>query len=177
MARTLGELFHYLDGLQGRAPLEELTARLAALEIDCDDVADSVRFSSQSYMRNLLRAGRWYHALVLCWRNGQRSPIHDHAGSSCAMRVLRGTLTETLFEFAPNGHVYPTFSRQLLPGGVAGSQDLDIHQVSNLQADGADLVTLHIYTPPLRMMGTYTLTDTSRGQEPMFIEFCDAAGI
>ena len=45
----------------------------------------------------------WYQAWVMCWRNGQRSPIHDHKGSSCAVRVLRGTLTETLFAFAPNG--------------------------------------------------------------------------
>ena len=42
---------------------------------------------------------------MLCWKNGQRSPIHDHTGSSCGVRVLRGTLTETLFELAPNGHV------------------------------------------------------------------------
>src|SRR5205807_7632445 len=42
---------------------------------------------------------------VLCWRNGQRSPIHDHRGSSCGVRVLRGTMTETQFAFAPNGHV------------------------------------------------------------------------
>jgi len=177
VAGTLGELFRYLDGLTGRANLQELSARVADLEIDCDDVADFIRFSGQSYSRNLVRAGPWYHVLVLCWKNGQRSPIHDHAGSSCALRVLRGTLTETHFEFAPNGHVYPTFSREVLPGGVAGSEDLDIHQVSNLQAGGADLVTLHVYTPPLRLMGTYTLTDTRRGTEPMFIEFCDAAGI
>jgi hypothetical protein len=46
-----------------------------------------------------------------------------------------------------------------------------------LQAGDADLVTLHVYTPPLRRMGTYSLTDTDRGFEPMFVEFCDAEGI
>src|SRR5205823_391878 len=177
MSEKLDELFRYLDGLTGRAPLTELTARLADLDIDCDDVADHVRFSTNHYTRNLVRAGPWYHALVLCWKNGQRSPIHDHVGSSCGMRVLRGTLTETLFDMAPNGHVYATFSRELSPGEVSGSEDHDIHQVSNLQAGGADLVTLHVYTPPLRRMGTYSLTDTDRGFEPMFVEFCDAEGI
>jgi hypothetical protein len=52
-----------------------------------------------------------------------------------------------------------------------------MHQISNLQAGDADLVTLHVYSPPLMWMGTYSLTDRTRGQEPMFIEFCDAAGI
>jgi cysteine dioxygenase len=177
MARTLKELFTYLDGLKTRAPLADLVAELDELDVDCDDVADFVRFSSRGYTRNLLRAGLWYHVLVLCWKNGQRSPIHDHAGSSCGVRVLRGTLTETLFEFAPNGHVKATFSRDLAEGGVCGSEDSDMHQVSNLQAGDADLVTLHVYTPPLRLMGTYSLTDLSRGTEPMFLEFYDAAGI
>src|SRR5690242_16450662 len=98
MNKTLERLFHYLDGLAERPPLAELTAQVAALDIDCEDVAAALRFSQQHYMRNLLRGGTWYYVLVLCWRNGQRSPIHDHAGSACCVRVLRGTLTETVFE-------------------------------------------------------------------------------
>jgi cysteine dioxygenase len=177
MARTLESLFAYLDGLQGRAPLQELTAELADLEIDCGEVADFIRFSDRGYTRNLVRAGPWYNALALCWKNGQRSPIHDHKGSSCGVRVLRGTLTETLFEVTPNGHVKATFSRDLRPGSVIGSEDSDIHQVSNLQPGDADLVTLHVYSPPLLWMGTYSLTDRTRGKEAMFVEFRDAAGI
>jgi cysteine dioxygenase len=114
---------------------------------------------------------------VLCWRNGQRSPIHDHTGSNCAVRVLRGTMTETLFEFAPNGHVKPTFSRDVPAGTVVGSVDKDMHQVSNLQAGDADLITLHVYAPPLLVMGTYSLHDRERGAEPMYLAFTDAAGI
>jgi cysteine dioxygenase len=177
MARSLKLLFAYLDRLQGRAPLRQLTEEMAALEVDCGEVAEFIRFNERGYTRNLVRAGPWYNALVLCWENGQRSPIHDHKGSSCGVRVLRGTLTETLFEIAPNGHVKATFSRDLLPGSVIGSEDTDIHQVSNLQLGDADLVTLHVYSPPLLWMGTYSITDRSRGQEAMFVEFRDAAGI
>jgi len=177
MARTLAELFAYLDGLRERSPLAELVANLEELEVDCEDVVTFVRFSSRGYTRNLIRGGQWYNVLALCWKNGQRSPIHDHMGSSCAVRVLRGTATETLFEFAPNRHVKALFSRDLPVGCVCGSQDDDIHQVSNLQPDDADLVTLHVYTPPLLHMGTYSLTDLTRGTEPMFLEFSDAAGI
>jgi cysteine dioxygenase len=174
---ALHNLFAYLDQLDGRALLEELVAELARTEVSCDHVADFIRFSERGYTRNLVKGGPWYNLLVLCWKNGQRSPIHDHAGSSCAVRVLRGTATETAFAFAPNGHVWATGSRHHRPGAVLGSQDSDLHQISNLQADGADLVTLHIYSPPLLWMGTYSLTDTQRGQEPMFLEFCEAAGI
>ena len=177
MASNLQKLFDYLDGLQGRAPLPDLVRAVRRAEVTCADVADFVRFSERGYTRNLVRGGPCYNLLVLCWKNGQRSPIHDHAGSSCAVRVLRGTATETQFEFAPNGHVKAIGSRDLPPGSVLGSEDSDLHQVSNLQPGTADLVTLHVYSPPLRVMGTYSLTDLSRGQELMILEFSDAAGI
>ncbi len=177
MARNLTDLIRFLDGLDGRATLPDLMGQLKELDIDCDDLAEHVRFSSRAYARNLVRAGPWYHLLVLCWKNGQRSPIHDHAGSSCGVRVLRGAATETLFERAPNGHVKALFSRDLLPGDVCASEDDDMHQISNLQAGDADLVTLHVYSPPLLYMGTYSITDLTRGTEPMLVEFSDAAGI
>ena len=108
---ALAPLFEYLDGLQERPPLTELKAQVSRLRLQCEDLAEFIRFSERGYQRNLVRAGGWYNVLVLCWKNGQRSPIHDHAGSVCALRVLRGVLTETLFEFTPNGHVKATLSR------------------------------------------------------------------
>jgi cysteine dioxygenase len=177
VTRSLDDLFAFLDGLDGPPKLTQLTAALARLDVECDDVPEHVRFAERTYARNPLRSGPHYQAWVMCWRNGQRSPIHDHKGSRCGVRVLRGTLTETYFEFAPNGHVKAMFSRDLLPGQVCGSEDNDLHQISNLQADNADLVTLHVYAPPLVKMGTYSLFDTARGEELMAMEFCDAAGI
>jgi cysteine dioxygenase len=177
MEKTLDDLIAFLDGLDDRAPLPQLVAELTDLSVHCDELAEHIRFSDQQYARNLVCQGPWYHLLVLCWKNGQRSPIHDHTGSTCGVRVLRGVMTETTFDFAPNGHVKAIGSRDLRAGNVCGTQDDDLHQISNLQADDADLVTLHIYTPPLTWMGTYSMYDTSRGQERMLLEFSDAAGI
>ena len=174
---TLSDLIAYLDGLSGRAPLDELIEVLTRTEVDRAALVQHVRFSAQGYTRNLVSAGPWYHLLVLCWKNGQRSPIHDHNGSSCAVRVLRGVATETEFQVAPSGDVYAIGSRDFLTDSVCGCADADLHQVSNLQAGDADLVTLHVYSPPLIRMGTYSLTDRSRGSEPMLLEFSDAAGI
>jgi DMSO/TMAO reductase YedYZ molybdopterin-dependent catalytic subunit len=165
MGAPLESLFHYLDDLPDRPPLAELRARVAALDVTCDDLAEYVRFSDREYQRNLVRAGPGYHIWVMCWKNGQRSPIHDHASSACVVRVLRGTATETHFEFAPNGLIKAIGSRDLPTGGVCATQDADLHQISNLQAGNADLVTLHIYCPPLLRMGTYSLIDPGRGED------------
>lgn len=43
---------------------------------------------------------------------------------------------------------------------------------------GQDLVTLHIYSPPLLVMGTYSLTDDRVGEfVPPVHEFTHGAGI
>lgn len=165
MSRKLAALLRYLDGLQERGSLESVKSMLIEMALTCDDVAEHVRFDTGQYQRNLVRAGRWYHLWVLCWKNGQRSAIHDHRGSNCAVQVLRGVATQTVFEFAPNGDVKAVGSRDLPAGSYILSQDADLQQISNLQAGDADLVTLHIYTPPLARMGTYSLLDRSRGEE------------
>src|SRR5262249_17865286 len=126
MAKTLDDLVRYLDGLRGRAPLAELTEVLTDAEVAMDDLAAFLPFAQHTARRTLARAGDWYNPWVLSCRNGQRSPIHDHKGSSCGVRVLEGTATETLFTFAPNGHVKALFSRDVLPGGVVGSEDADV---------------------------------------------------
>lgn len=165
MADKLESLIRYLDGLENRAALDDLTERLRHLELDTSDLEGYLRFGEPTYQRVLVHAGRWHHLWVLCWKNGQRSPIHDHLGSNCGVRVLRGTATITDFAFAANGHIVALGSREYPAGSVLANADKDLHQVSNLQAGSKDLVTLHIYSPPLLRMGTYSLTDRSRGED------------
>jgi len=165
MASKLDVLLAYLDALDGRPDLGELSAQLRQLDIDCADLAGFVRFDERQYQRHLVRAGRWYHLWVMCWLNGQRSPIHDHPGSVCGIRVLRGIATVTHFELAANGHVKAVASEDFPPETVITSQDDDMHQVSNLQPGNADLVTLHVYAPPLLRMATYSIMDRARGEE------------
>jgi len=174
----LTPLIDYLDSLTERAPIEGLRDRLTALDITPADLADYARFSEEKYLRNLVHEGEWYHVLALCWRSGQRSPIHNHAGSTCGLRVLEGVATETVFEPTPSGLIKAVSSTEMRAGSVAASQDADIHQVSNLESPGCDLVTLHVYSPPLMRMDTYSLIDRTVGEfRPMVLEHALGSGI
>lgn len=173
----LDTLIEYLDGLTARATIDDLTERLDRLQITTDDLGAYVRFSEDSYRRNLVRLGRCYQLLVLCWRSGQRSPIHNHIGSTCGVRVLSGIATETIFERAPCSLLSPVRSHDLGEGMVAVSQDDDTHQVSNLQVPGTDLVTLHIYSPPLLRMETFSLTERTVGEFVPMVYETDGSGI
>ncbi|GIW82492.1 MAG: hypothetical protein KatS3mg105_4299 [Gemmatales bacterium] len=163
MSARLDLLVAELKRLDGPARLDQLTDLLRATEISCDDVAAWIRFDDKHYARQLVHGDEHFNVWLLCWKNGQRSPIHDHIGSNCAVRVLRGVATQTTFAFAANGHIVAIGSNDIRAGEVVASQDRDVHQISNLQPDSADLVTLHIYSPPLRKMNTYSLYDRSRG--------------
>ncbi|HMC10905.1 MAG TPA: cysteine dioxygenase family protein [Pirellulaceae bacterium] len=168
-----------LDNYDGRIPLSALKDWLARTAVTLDDVRPFLCFSADHYVRNLMYAGTSYQALVLCWQSGQRSPIHDHRGSSCAVKVISGVATETMFAQALNGMIYATGSRQLAAGDSCASQDADVHQMSNLQPEGADLVTLHIYSPALFRMNMYSLVDAKVKQffDPVNEEFFSGAGI
>lgn len=175
---TFAQLFQELDRHESRLPLDVLNSLLQQLEVDWDQIAPLVKFNTESYRRNLMHAGPAYHALILCWKHGQRSPIHDHRGSSCGVRVLKGTCTETIFDRTPDGHIFAISSKKLSVGYTCGSQDDDIHQISNLEADHGDLITLHIYSPPLLVMGTYSLTSLRRGEfTDQVFAFCEGGGI
>jgi cysteine dioxygenase len=172
-------LFADLDHYTEQVPLAVLTRWLRHAELELQDVKRFLRFHPQHYVRNLLHSGPMFQALVLCWRNGQRSPIHDHQGSNCAVKVLQGTALETIFQHAANGMIYAVSSGELAEGSITASQDADIHQISNLQGEGADLVTLHLYSPPLLYMNTYSLTEATvdRVLDPINEDFHDGAGI
>ena len=179
MPVTIDAVFEELDRCTERLPLPAILDWFRQTDLSIDDVAEYLVFRPDRYVRNLLHAGPAYQALVLCWRNGQRSPIHNHRGSHCGVKVLRGVATETIFAKAPNGLIVPVRSRDLPQGHVCASADEDIHQVSNLQAGGADLVTLHIYSPPLLRMDVFSL-DTPAVREwddPVNDPFAHGGGI
>jgi cysteine dioxygenase len=138
-------------------PLGEMERLLKGLETRVEDFRESVIFDDIMYKRNLHRKGKNYQALVLCWKAGQCSPIHDHLGSNCAFRVLSGTATEIKYCVNDGKFLYPFETIENKEGELVGSRPEDIHVMGNLQAEGRELITLHIYTPELKDMNVYSL--------------------
>ncbi len=174
----LQPLVSYLGALQQRASLDRLRALLAASDVTLDDVRPFARFDATHYQRNLVAIGPWFEVLVICWRSGQRSPIHNHARSTCGLKVLSGVCSETVFAHSPCGQVVALATNEKHEGEVCASEDDDTHQVSNLQTPEHDLVTLHIYSPPLRSMKQFSITGTRESEwRPPVFEFAHGAGI
>ena len=176
-AQALHHLKSNLDRLTQRATVTQLRQWLTDTPVALDDVHPYAEFSALGYTRNLVCEGPWYHLLVLCWRSGQRSPIHNHAASTCGVKVLTGVATETVFEPTPSGQLKPMQSVDLHEGMICATQDADTHQVSNLQASGQDLVTLHIYSPPLIEMDKFSITGGQVERYIPMMGYADGGGI
>lgn len=151
---SIDELVNWLQTFEQRVELDELRARLDDDSISAELLADYIHFSDERYSRNLLAHGPQYYALVLCWKPGQASPIHDHRGASCGVRVIQGTATETSFR-KQGDTLVPDRVTIMQAGEVCGSFDDDIHEIRNNGGD--NLVTLHIYSPYLDNINLYDL--------------------
>jgi cysteine dioxygenase len=151
----LAALVSYLDSLSGRADLDKLAALLKDLTVTRQDIAPACIFGTGAYRRNTISRSEHYELLALCWHSGHTTPIHDHRGVSCAFRVVEGTGTEIRFTPTPSGLICPAQVNAMPPGYVCAAEDADIHQVANMQSPGVDLITLHIYSPPIAKMHTY----------------------
>jgi len=138
------------------ARMQDILNRLA---VTAKEVEPHALFSEKKYARNLVYKDREFEIMIMCWKAGQRSSIHDHAGSLGGIRILQGELTECLFERAANGMIKSLSSADYAIEETRVEETSLIHQISNLQAEEGKTVSVHIYIPPLVRMNVYSLED------------------
>lgn len=154
-------MFEQLDSCKltdGRISAEDLRNFLTNLDYENLDLSPYRKFGD-TYQRNLIVKTPLYEALLLCWKPGQRSPIHDHHGANCGLLVLEGFACENVFK-QQNGLRYVQ-TKHFSVGKVCVSSDDEIHEVGNYHST-IDLVTLHIYTPNIDGMREYSVDDITR---------------
>ncbi|MBD1557269.1 hypothetical protein HC752_09975 [Vibrio sp. S9_S30] len=151
------ELISHLDQSSQPLSLPVIRFLLEHIRVDDKTIEELSVFDRDQYHRHYLYQSENVEVLILGWLNGQRSRIHDHQGSNCGVKVLKGEATETHFKRVENGHILAISSAHLERDQITSSYDNQIHQISNLQPDGQDLVTLHIYSPPLSAAQLYSL--------------------
>ena len=136
--------------------LPDLRKLILNLKPDPSEIDTYTQFTENHYARNLVYKNRDFEVLVLCWRSGQRSPIHDHGNSICTVYTVDGVLSADNYRKTSGGHIRADYSEDFKPGSVLSIQTTEIHQVSNLQA-ASDLVSLHFYLSPLEDNFVYSV--------------------
>jgi cysteine dioxygenase len=149
---TIEELKHAAKEMQ----LPDLRRFISRLKPEPSELEPYIHFTDERYARNLVYKCEDFECLVLCWRPGQRSPIHDHANSICTVYAAKGVLSADNYRKLSNGHIRADYSEDFKPGSVLSIQTTEIHQVSNLQ-DSADLISVHFYLGPLENSFLYSV--------------------
>ena len=156
LVSTLRALHH----LNAHLSEPEVRKLLESLALHRDELSAFERFDPESYCRNRIFSNGFVDLLLLCWKPGQKTPIHDHSGSVCGVYVMRGEASEIGFSPSGLGPLVPTGTHTVAAGSITVSSHDDTHVVANYAKSGEELVTLHCYSPPLQSMRVFAEKET-----------------
>jgi cysteine dioxygenase len=154
---TFSDLVEKLNSQINPPALEEINSWLATVEISQLDLQPYLGFKEGNYWRHRVCRNDAVEMLIICWRPGQRTPIHDHNGSHGVVRVQQGVMWETIFSYDEEQGLNYDTARECPEGTITGADVPDIHQLGNPDVSGRDLITVHVYAPPLGVLHTYKL--------------------
>lgn len=156
---SLNDLIRILKKSVSVMPPLQMVKALQRLIVTDKEIAEHAFFNEHRYSRNVVTRDKDFEILIICWKSGQRSLIHDHGESFGVVKVLKGILTESVFIPAFNGMIKAMGSKDYQSGDVQIEDHSTIHQVSNLRPEQDNAISLHVYVPPLNRMKIYELYD------------------
>jgi cysteine dioxygenase len=144
--------------------LHHLQEWVAHLDVHDDLFRQHLEFCDRGYRRKLLCRTSRFDMLILCWKPGQASTIHDHANSLNVTRVHQGVLTSRIFVPASAQTLNATqccsqsalqvqAETNLSTHHLAAVDRYQIHQLANTTTE--NLITLHVYARPLQNLQVY----------------------
>jgi cysteine dioxygenase len=136
-----------IDNLSACHDISSIKSHLSNTDIDTNDVTDYVRFESGGYSRNRIIKTDRFEVLVLCWKPGQKSKIHNHADSICAFKVIKGALTNTNYLQEGDNMCFTSAHKLSLSQHTVLSGVDNFHELANDYPGNA--VSIHFYSPPI----------------------------
>ena len=152
---SFSELIVTLNQQTTPPALDALTSWLSSVEISQLELEPYLGFKEGNYWRHRVCRNEAAEMLVICWRPGQKTPIHDHNGSHGVVLVQQGLMQETIFSYNEDKGLCFDSGRECPEGTITGAGVPDIHQLGNPDVSGRDLITVHVYAPPLGVLKTY----------------------
>lgn len=135
---------------------DALKEALEVLDIQYDELKDELGYSEEKpYYRKLLFKNDKLELLVMNWSELECAP-HDHGNSYGWIQVMSGTAKNTVYKV--KDHLLPEeiFIQLHENGKLFFAPKKAVHKMA--VSDQANLVTLHLYSPPITGMKVYDLT-------------------
>ena len=148
-------------GSQRPLTRDEMYAIASSVGVDEIDLEGYCKYDEERYARNTVLLNEHIEVVVICWLPGQASAIHDHGRSNCLYLITEGEMREDLYNLDPKGKPKHTQARHFGRGCITIAAPTDVHRILNDTRD--NLVTVHLYSPPLdESMTLYTPIPTRK---------------
>lgn len=106
-------------------------------------------WSTETYTRNCIVDNDKFELILLCWDEGQITPIHNHGGEECWVKVIEGEFEEKIYEELETGELNLVKSTISKPDDVSYMIDfMGFHSLENLSNKRS--MSLHLYAKPIR---------------------------
>lgn len=164
-------------GPEGLAPNDTglLLKGLLALQTRWALVGPLVSFDSDGYVRKRLFRDDDWEILLLCWLPGQKTVVHDHGGSWGASLILAGEIHEWTYRWHGEGQPLEAELDRSVAAPKLTVETLEtVHRVENCSFQPA--VSLHLYSPPLRVLNSYSVETGVRHSVPLDLDPAVAVG-
>ena len=138
--------------------------RIAELLAACDLSADAAAppLGAGRYTRHAIARSRTLEIIIVRWPAGSASPVHDHGGSRCFVKVLRGAIEVSDFRLVAGSVASGDTRLEPARAAVLGPAALDIRggrrDIHRVRAVGGPARTLHVYVPPVDRCTVFDLT-------------------
>jgi len=138
---------------------ENIRTLLSSYVKNHKDYMEYVLFDNNHYTRNLIESNEYFELILICWKAGQRSPIHNHENQSCWMTILEGDIQETYFHI--DGQDKESFvhlhegQSQIHHQGEIGfiHDDIALHNIQPINSKNG--ISLHLYSLPITCCNVY----------------------
>lgn len=144
------DLLSALKTFQQPLSLPELVEITSRIQLSRGEWQERVSFNSQQFCFQTFYESPYFEVNLIGWRSGQTSSIHDHCDSACCVLVLEGVLTNRDFHVGFGNTLKENARIDFASGEILARSGREIHCCGNEQSNEARLVTLHLYSPPLR---------------------------
>jgi cysteine dioxygenase len=108
-----------------------------------DDYKEYINFDENNYKRTIIHTCDDFDIILICWKQGQYTKIHDHPNYCCMVKLLEGKLLEE--NFTINYDKLKVYNNVIIkPGDITMKcSNIIVHRIVPLE----DSVSIHIYMP------------------------------
>ena len=167
---TIEDLVQGLKGLErGLITQDKVRDLMAATPVPADALAPYTHFRDQFYTRNLIYRDDLFEVMAICWKTGQRTPIHSHNGQLGWMTIAQGEIAVHNYKYlacncperqnvigldclAGASHIELERLKTDVCSPTTGVSTVDklqsIHQIENADRSKHGVISLHVYSLP-----------------------------